>query len=301
MTSKAWLLVAMGCSGAFLVGCSSTTTSGDIDAGGFDVGTTDGARDAAPRDAARSDGGDAAPGDVDTGPGDVDTGPGDVDASTGDVDASMPPGDAATDAGPTPADAGIDAGPTPADGGTDAGNLPPSCTISAPPDGTSQAYDDDFVFVASASDPEDGPLSGASVVWRSDRIVAPLGSGLSVTQLLPPGIHVVTCTATDADGDTGTDAITVTSLSPIADIFHPGDGETRSAMSSVPFVGRGRDFEDGMLTGASLVWTSNLDGTIGTGEMFNRSLSTGTNVITLTVTDSDGNTGTEVITLTITP
>ena len=40
---------------------------------------------------------------------------------------------------------------------------------------------------------------------------------------------------------------------------------------------------------------------IGTGVMFNRSLSAGTNVVTLTVTDSDGNTGTDTVTLTITP
>ena len=52
---------------------------------------------------------------------------------------------------------------------------------------------------------------------------------------------------------------------------------------------------------AGLVWTSSLDGMIGTGRSFNRVLSAGTNVITLRVTDSDGGTGTRSISLTITP
>ena len=173
--------------------------------------------------------------------------------------------------------------------------------ITAPLDGTVQDFDDDFLFIASASDPEDGALAGASIVWRSDMIVAPVGSGVSITTLLVPGMHAVTCTATDSDGNVGTDTIRVTSRSPVAVINHPGDGETRSAASSIPFVGVGRDFEDGSLPASALVWTSNLDGMIGTGLSFNRRLTAGTNIVTLTVTDSGGNTGTDTVTLTITP
>jgi hypothetical protein len=232
--------------------------------------------------------GDASTGDdagaVDTGVGPVDSGG--ADASTGD------------DAG-----SGDDAGPTDA-GEPDSGPIPgaPTCTITAPATGAEVAFDEDVTFVATADDPEDGALSGASVVWRSDLVTAPLGSGLSVTTALtPPGAHTITCTATDSDGNTGSDTITVTSLSPVAAIFHPGDGEVRPAASSIPFVGEGRDLEDGALTGAALVWTSSLDGAIGTGGSFNASLSAGTNVITLTVTDSDGNTASDTLTLTITP
>lgn len=280
-------------------GCSAETVS-VADAGASDAGSVDAPGvDAGPRDA----GGGADTGTFDTGVLDLDAGAedggpdpgdggGDPDGSAGDPDVGVadPDGGAGSDGGPA-----TDAGPP------DAGDLPPTCTITAPLDGIVQDFDDDFVFVATATDPEDGALSGASVVWRSDRVVAPLGSGLSTTELLEPGIHVITCTATDSAGNIGTDSITVTSRSPVAVINHPGDGETRSATSSIPFVGVGRDFEDGMLTGGSLVWTSSLDGMIGTGTMFNRMLSPGTNVITLTVTDSDGNTGTDTLTLTITP
>lgn len=296
MESRPFLLGALALVWA---GCSAETVS-VADAGSSDAAAMDAPRvDAGARDA----GGGADTGTFDTGVLEPDAGaedggpdPGDgggtPDGSVDDPDAGVadPDGGAEPDAGP-----GTDAGPP------DAGDLPPTCTVTAPLDGTIQDFDDDFVFVATATDPEDGALSGPSVVWRSNRVVAPLGSGLSTTELLEPGDHVITCTATDSAGNIGTGSITVTSRSPVAAIFHPGDGETRSAGSSIPFVGQGRDFEDGMLTGSSLVWTSSLDGMIGTGTMFNRSLSAGTNVVTLAVTDADGNTGTDTITLTITP
>ena len=68
---------------------------------------------------------------------------------------------------------------------------------------------------------------------------------------------------------------------------------------AVPFVGLGRDVEDGDLTGASLVWTSSIDGALGTGTMFNKVLSVGIHAITLTATDSASNADSATITLTI--
>jgi len=224
----------------------------------------------------------------------------DADGAAVDADVQDGADDAVTD-GPGPDSPGSDG----SDAATDTGDVDPgdpTCTITAPPSGTTRAYDEEFTFVATASDPEDGDLRGASVVWRSDLVVPPLGSGLSIARRLPvPGVHTITCTATDSAGNTGSDSIEVTAQSPVARINHPGDGETRPAAAPVPFVGLGRDAEDGMLMDRSLVWTSDLDGALGTGTSFAANLSPGTNVVTLTVTDSDGNTGTDTVTLTITP
>jgi chitinase len=95
--------------------------------------------------------------------------------------------------------------------------------------------------------------------------------------------------------------VTILSKSPVAQINHPGDGEMRPASDPVPFTGVGRDLEDGPLTGGALVWTSSLDGQIGTGESFNATLTAGTHTVTLTVTDSGGNTDTDSRTLIMTP
>lgn len=216
-----------------------------------------------------------------------------LDAATNDPDTGIE-----IDAGREELDAATtadDAGPP------DSGRAPPTCTILGPPDGTEQPYDDDWTFIARADDPEDGALGGASVVWRSDRVVAPLGSGLSTSAALEPGEHTITCTATDSDGNSGVASITVVSRSPVTTILHPGEGEVRSAASDVPFSGTARDFEDGTLGGESLVWTSSRDGMLGTGASFFRRLSPGAHVITLTATDVDGNVGTDAISLTITP
>jgi chitinase len=85
---------------------------------------------------------------------------------------------------------------------------------------------------------------------------------------------------------------------PIATINHPGDGETRQQSNGpVPLVGVANDPQDGALTGAALVWTSDIDGQLGVGEQLDFTFSLGTHTVTLTATDSDGNTGTDSITL----
>lgn len=61
-----------------------------------------------------------------------------------------------------------------------------------------------LVLEGGALDPQEGPLGGASLVWTTDQVATPLGTGpgpLDVT--LAAGDHVLTLTATDADGHTG--------------------------------------------------------------------------------------------------
>lgn len=100
---------------------------------------------------------------------------------------------------------------------------------------------------------------------------------------------------TEPDPDTGD--TTPVGSPPTVEIWHPSDGETRAAGSAIPWIGAGSDAEDGTLTGASLVWSSSLDGVFGTGESFNAPLSVGSHLVTLTGTDADGDTGTDTITI----
>ncbi|MEP6622567.1 MAG: metallophosphoesterase, partial [bacterium] len=88
---------------------------------------------------------------------------------------------------------------------------------------------------------------------------------------------------------------------PTAAITSPANNASYVQGVSVPFAGTGSDAEDGALTGASLVWSSNIDGQIGTGTSFSKTnLSVGTHTITLTAKDAQNATGSTQRTLIIT-
>ncbi|MEA1876775.1 MAG: LpqB family beta-propeller domain-containing protein, partial [Bacteroidota bacterium] len=87
---------------------------------------------------------------------------------------------------------------------------------------------------------------------------------------------------------------------PTATITSPPNGATYTEGEEVAFRGSGDDTEDGALTGDSLVWTSSIDGQIGTGGSFTKTdLSVGAHTITLAATDHDGATETDIITITV--
>jgi uncharacterized repeat protein (TIGR02543 family) len=87
---------------------------------------------------------------------------------------------------------------------------------------------------------------------------------------------------------------------PVAVIASPADGSIYTYGDSITFTGSSTDAEDGGLSGTSLVWTSDIDGEIGSGATLAiSSLSHGNHVITLTSTDGNGATGTDLINISI--
>ncbi len=74
---------------------------------------------------------------------------------------------------------------------------------------------------------------------------------------------------------------------PTVTITEPKEGEFLSVDTQVNFVGSATDPEDGDL-GATISWSSDLDGTLGTGGNISVTLSEGTHLVTASVTDSGG-------------
>ena len=134
-----------------------------------------------------------------------------------------------------------------------------------------------------------------------------IGSSSGVIDWTPTdaqtGPNPVVAEVTDDAGVplTDTQSFTVTvNAAPTVAITAPADGSSTIEGQPVAFSGTATDAEDGDLT-ASLVWTSSLDGSIGTGGSFSTStLSVGTHAITAQVTNSLGVSGSDVITLTVT-
>jgi hypothetical protein len=185
-------------------------------------------------------------------------------------------------------------------------NRPPAPDVIRPAAGATFFSHQTIQFGAFVPDPDE-TIPNGSVTWASS-IDGPLGGGWSIARTLSAGAHTVTVTAVDGLGATGQDSVVVTVLSgtgvPSAQILGPPPGTFVGPGTMLAFQGVGTDPEDGTLPGTSLQWSSDIDGTLGTGNTLQRVLSgpiTPCNpesvghTITLRVTDSDGHQLTESI------
>jgi hypothetical protein len=184
---------------------------------------------------------------------------------------------------------------------TIAGNAAPTVSITSPVDGTSETEGVSVSFAATASDAEDGDLT-AAIAWTSD-LDGAIGSGGSLAlATLSAGLHTITASIVDSLGEPASDQLTLTiavNAAPTVSITAPADATTETEGVLVSFAATAGDAEDGDLT-AAIAWTSDLDGSIGSGGSFAlATLSVGTHTITAAVTDSLGAPGSMPITLTI--
>ncbi|MCB1032768.1 MAG: S8 family serine peptidase, partial [Acidobacteria bacterium] len=93
------------------------------------------------------------------------------------------------------------------------GNTPPQVTISAPANGSTFVAGQSVTFGGSATDAEDGTLSG-SLSWTSS-LDGAIGSGAGFsTSTLSVGTHTVTASVVDSGGLPASDSITVTITNP---------------------------------------------------------------------------------------
>jgi PKD repeat protein len=181
-------------------------------------------------------------------------------------------------------------------------NNPPTATILSPSNNSTFTQGDPITFRGSAADPEDGRLSGSSLVWRSSRDGV-IGTGESFTKSdLSIGTHTITLTATDSKGAIGQDSILITinkrpNRPPVAVIrASPTTGE---APLTVSFDASQSYDPDGRI--ASYNWNFG-DGTTGTGIVISHTYSSaGTFNASLAVTDDEGATGADSITITVSP
>ncbi|MBI4718822.1 MAG: S8/S53 family peptidase [Planctomycetes bacterium] len=190
------------------------------------------------------------------------------------------------------------------------GNNPPdlcilspvnNCTTGCPPGGTGPARAAGNVFsrgiplsfFARVTDVETPSLN---VVWTSN-LDGPIGSGTSmVTSSLRLGTHVITAATTDSSGVSVADQIVIEIINdpPIVTLVEPLNNSTYCVGEFIPLRAFSFDINNllttgGQLPNAAMVWTSNIQGTIGAGhETVTLLITPGTHVISLTGTDELG-------------
>lgn len=174
-------------------------------------------------------------------------------------------------------------------------NYPPSVKISSPAPMSTPRLGTPLNFIGTASDVEDGDLSG-SIKWE-DSVYGVLGIGASVNNVsLSIGLHTITASVTDANGNKGLSTVQVTVLepenkAPVISIINPTVGASYVQGQVVAFSGSAIDNEDGDI-GNKIQWTSSISGALGQGTAFSTTLVAGNHLISASVTDSGGKTST---------
>ena len=200
------------------------------------------------------------------------------------------------------------------------GNNPPNMPRLVQPRTGDVAVEGDLVtFRGSATDREQGELPDSALSWSSDRDGV-LGTGALLRGRLSVGTHRIFLTATDRQGATSRNSVTMTvrtrlagNVAPRVTIVSPRDWTGAADTDCLTFAAEASDLEDGRLAGAALTWTDRYnDGTsertrtLGTGERievcnFPNSGRTDTRTISVSATDRGGLTGTDRITVFIVP
>ena len=181
-------------------------------------------------------------------------------------------------------------------------NTAPAVAITGPLSGASFSAGANVWFTGSATDTQDGNLSG-TLAWTSS-LDGLLGTGSRFKKVLSSGTHTVTASVSDSGGLSGSASVTFTvqgaptNTAPGVAITSPLPGASFSAGASVSFTGSATDTQDGNLS-STLAWTSSLDGQIGTGGSFTSVLSSGNHTVTASVTDSGGLSGSTSVTFTV--
>lgn len=180
------------------------------------------------------------------------------------------------------------------------GNRPPTVTILSPANNLTFNQGDTITFRGQATDPEDGRLSGSSLVWTSS-IDGIIGTGESFTKSnLSVGAHTITLTAIDSKGASGQDSISITinkrlNQQPVAII--KASPITGAAPLTVSFDGSSSYDPDGVIV--SYNWSFG-DGATSSGARLNHTYSSaGAYTATLTVVDNEGATATDSITINV--
>lgn len=181
-------------------------------------------------------------------------------------------------------------------------NAAPTITLTAPTSGSDFDQGATITFEATASDQEDGNLSN-SIQWSSN-LDGNMGSGASLATVLSTGEHSITASVVDSENEAAQITINLSVLQPVNNapsisITAPTDIDVVESDITVTFAASASDEEDGDIS-ELIEWSSNIDGSIGSGSSVSTTLTAGTHQITASVSDSGNEGAATSVTLNVT-
>jgi hypothetical protein len=141
------------------------------------------------------------------------------------------------------------------------------------------------------------PYTGTTAVRSVTTAPEPSADPGAYTSTFEPAPYTAPQTGTTTAGTTTTTGTTVLTA-PGVRIQTPTEGSLLAAGTPVILAGVAEDVEDGTLS-TRIVWSSSVDGPLGTGALVYRTLSPGVHVITALVSDSHGNVRMARVTVTV--
>ncbi|MFT5458140.1 MAG: hypothetical protein ACI9K2_004645, partial [Myxococcota bacterium] len=189
----------------------------------------------------------------------------------------------------------------------------PTVTLTGPLDGATFVRDDEVAVIGFVADAEQAPdtllcslsSSAEGVFWEGS---ASETGTIDLLRVFDVGMHTVTLTALDNQGKVSTDSATIEVLNdgrPFAVVDAPASGDTVDAGEVVVFEGTVWDDEDDHEE-LTVRWESDLQGLLDESVpdsdgfvAFGGTLDAGTHVISLIVTDPDGQWASDAIVLSV--
>jgi hypothetical protein len=168
------------------------------------------------------------------------------------------------------------------------------------------------VILAGTGADSDGTIVSYSWQQVSGTIVAITDSDMANASFTAPVVtgtqdQVFRFAVTDDDGATGSDTVTVTvnevlgpNTAPMVTVDQPADGAIFNSNDTIILTGTATDAEDGTLS-ANIRWSSDQDGSLGTGATLSTTLSVATHILTASITDSGDISASASITVTVGP
>ena len=168
----------------------------------------------------------------------------------------------------------------------------PMGTIQQPVNNASFFFGNSITFKGSATDPQDGLLTGNHLQWSSN-LNGNLGFGDSlIINTLNAGSHIITFTATDYDGFSTTvtkNIVVQAPHAPIVSIYHPASNTHFINGTAITLKASATDYEEGVLDNNRVTWSSSINGNLGTGKVISiNNLSPGSHIISATCHDTTG-------------